>query len=100
MFETRLVTSVHELDRKANNLDRKKKRLASRTEACFKKCPRGTMASCEAVAAEFNVTAKTVPDIWRGRTWGEATGHLQSDYESRWIPQSQQSTAKCNAEAS
>jgi hypothetical protein len=49
----------------------------------FKKSRRGTMVSCEAVALEFGVTPKTIRDIWRGRTWGEATGHPQSDAESR-----------------
>ena len=49
----------------------------------FKKSRRGTMVGCEAVALEFGVTPKTIRDIWRGRTWGEATGHPQSDAESR-----------------
>ncbi len=50
----------------------------------FKKSRRGTMVGCEAVAVEFGVTPKTIRDIWRGRTWGEATGHPQSDRESRF----------------
>ena len=48
----------------------------------FQKSRRGTMVGCEAVAVEFGVTPKTVRDIWRGRTWGEATGHPQS-HETR-----------------
>ena len=49
----------------------------------FKKSRRGTMVSCEAVAIEFGVTPKTIRDIWRGRTWSEATGHPQSDSDCR-----------------
>jgi hypothetical protein len=45
----------------------------------FKKNRRGAMNDCHAVAVEFGVTAKTIRDIWRGRTWGEATGHPQLD---------------------
>ena len=51
----------------------------------FKKSRRGTMVSCEAVAIEFGVTPKTIRDIWRGRTWSEATGHPQSDNDSRCV---------------
>ena len=50
----------------------------------FKKSRRGTMVGCEAVAVEFGVTPKTIRDIWRGRTWSEATGHPQSDNDSRY----------------
>ena len=51
----------------------------------FKKSRRGTMVSCEAVAVEFGVTPKTIRDIWRGRTWSEATGHPPSDVENRSV---------------
>ena len=55
-------------------------------EMGFHKSRRGTMVGCEAVAVEFGVTPKTIRDIWRGRTWGEATGHPQSDGETRSVP--------------
>ena len=55
-------------------------------EMGFQKSRRGTMVGCEAVAVEYGVTPKTVRDIWRGRTWGEATGHPQSDRETRSVP--------------
>jgi hypothetical protein len=49
----------------------------------FKKSRRGTMMGCDVVAIEFSVTPKTIRDIWRGRTWSEATGHPQSDQVTR-----------------
>jgi hypothetical protein len=55
-------------------------------EMGFRKSRRGTMVGCEAVAVEFGVTPKTIRDIWRGRTWGEATGHPQADSETRSVP--------------
>ncbi len=61
----------------------------------FKKSRRGTMVGCEAVALDFGVTPKTIRDIWRGRTWGEATGHPQSDAESRYTARPSTNSRNC-----
>jgi hypothetical protein len=37
------------------------------------KLKRGSMSGCKALAVKYGVTAKTIRDIWRGRTWTEAT---------------------------
>lgn len=37
------------------------------------KLRRGSMSGCKALAIKYGVTAKTIRDIWRGRTWTEAT---------------------------
>jgi hypothetical protein len=37
------------------------------------KLRRGSMSGCKALAVKYGVTAKTIRDIWRGRTWTEAT---------------------------
>ena len=37
---------------------------------------RGSMIKCKSIAPKYGVSAKTIRDIWRGRTWIEATRHL------------------------
>ena len=42
---------------------------------------RGSMLKCKAIAPKFGVTPKTIRDIWRGRTWTQATEHLWTESE-------------------
>ena len=42
---------------------------------------RGSMVECKAIAPKYGVTPKTIRDIWRGRTWIQATGHLWTEEE-------------------
>ena len=37
---------------------------------------RGSMIHCKTIGPKFGVSPKTIRDIWRGRTWTEATKHL------------------------
>ena len=39
------------------------------------------MVECKAIAPKYGVTPKTIRDIWRGRTWIQATGHLWTEEE-------------------
>jgi len=41
----------------------------------------GGMALCKVIAPKYGVTPKTIRDIWRGRTWIQATQHLWSEEE-------------------
>ena len=41
---------------------------------------RGSMIHCKSIGPKFGVSPKTIRDIWRGRTWTEATKHL-------WTPE-------------
>jgi hypothetical protein len=43
---------------------------------------RGSMVLCKTIAPKYGVSPKTIRDIWRGRTWLHATGHLWSDEEA------------------
>ncbi len=54
-------------------------------EMGFEKYRRGMMLSSEAVCVEYGVTSKTIRDIWRGRTWNDATGHPQTDIMNRSV---------------
>jgi hypothetical protein len=42
---------------------------------------RGSMVQCKTIAPKYGVSAKTIRDIWRGRTWILATKHLWSEEE-------------------
>eukprot|EP00961_Rhodomonas_salina_P205681 2776118-Rhodomonas_salina.1 len=44
---------------------------------------RGGMIQCKSIAPQFGVTAKTIRDIWHGRTWATATKHLWSEEEKK-----------------
>jgi hypothetical protein len=46
-----------------------------------KRPKRGSMIRCKAIAPKYGVSAKTIRDIWRGRTWIEATRHLWTSEE-------------------
>ena len=37
---------------------------------------KGSMLLCKTIAPKYGVSAKTIRDIWRGRTWLHATEHL------------------------
>ena len=41
-----------------------------------KNSKRGSMLKCKVIGPEFGVSPKTIRDIWRGRTWTEATKNL------------------------
>lgn len=41
----------------------------------------GGMALCKVIAPKYGVTPKTIRDIWRGRTWIQATQHLWTEEE-------------------
>ena len=40
----------------------------------------GSLVHCRMLAPRYGVTAKTIRDVWSGRTWAEATRHL-------WTPE-------------
>eukprot|EP00285_Hemiselmis_virescens_P016044 CAMPEP_0173379908 /NCGR_PEP_ID=MMETSP1356-20130122/2700_1 /TAXON_ID=77927 ORGANISM="Hemiselmis virescens, Strain PCC157" /NCGR_SAMPLE_ID=MMETSP1356 /ASSEMBLY_ACC=CAM_ASM_000847 /LENGTH=371 /DNA_ID=CAMNT_0014333345 /DNA_START=57 /DNA_END=1172 /DNA_ORIENTATION=- len=44
---------------------------------------RGSMLHCKSIAPRFNVTPKTIRDIWNGRTWSHATRHLWTRWEKQ-----------------
>ena len=46
---------------------------------------RGSMINCKAIGPKFGVSPKTIRDIWRGRTWTEATKHLWTPDERKRI---------------
>eukprot|EP00961_Rhodomonas_salina_P255805 3456994-Rhodomonas_salina.1 len=46
-----------------------------------KGCLVNSMGKSKMIAPHFGVTAKTVRDIWHGRTWASATRHLWTDEE-------------------
>ena len=48
-----------------------------------KRPKRGSMIRCKSIAPKFGVSAKTIRDIWRGRTWIEATRHLWTTEETQ-----------------
>ena len=44
---------------------------------------RGSMLQCKIIAPKYGVSAKTIRDIWSGRTWLHATQHLLTEEEKR-----------------
>jgi hypothetical protein len=46
---------------------------------------RGSMVLCKSIAPKYGVSAKTVRDIWRGRTWLHATEHLWTEEEKQLL---------------
>ena len=46
---------------------------------------RGSMIHCKSIGPKFGVSPKTIRDIWRGRTWTEATKHLWTPEEHTQI---------------
>jgi hypothetical protein len=42
----------------------------------FKQVKRGQMLQCKVLGPKYGVSAKTIRDIWSGRTWTEATKHI------------------------
>jgi len=48
-----------------------------------KRPKRGSMIRCKTIAPKYGVSAKTIRDIWRGRTWIEATRHLWTSEEKQ-----------------
>jgi hypothetical protein len=44
---------------------------------------RGSMLLCKTIAPKYGVSAKTIRDIWRGRTWLHATEHLWTEDDKR-----------------
>eukprot|EP00292_Cryptomonas_paramecium_P008246 CAMPEP_0113682584 /NCGR_PEP_ID=MMETSP0038_2-20120614/12761_1 /TAXON_ID=2898 /ORGANISM="Cryptomonas paramecium" /LENGTH=279 /DNA_ID=CAMNT_0000601703 /DNA_START=68 /DNA_END=904 /DNA_ORIENTATION=- /assembly_acc=CAM_ASM_000170 len=52
-----------------------------RPHSSGKALKRGTLLACKLVAPKFGVSAKTIRDVWRGRTWMHVTEHLCTEEE-------------------
>ena len=58
-------------------------KMRPKVESKGKRPKRGSMIRCKSIAPKFGVSAKTIRDIWRGRTWIEATRHLWTSEEKQ-----------------
>jgi hypothetical protein len=58
-------------------------KMRPKVENYGKRPKRGSMIRCKSIAPKFGVSAKTIRDIWRGRTWFEATRHLWTAEEKQ-----------------
>ena len=58
-------------------------RMRPVVEGKGKRPKRGSMIRCKTIAPKYGVSAKTIRDIWRGRTWIEATRHLWTSEEKQ-----------------
>ena len=60
---------------------------------------RGSMLLCKSLAPKYGVSAKTIRDVWRGRTWLHATEHLWTEEEKKQRTENLRRAAACQQES-